>query len=162
MPWSVAQTHPNAAAIACLNLQRQGFSFYNPMVKERIKMKHGFTWRKAQMFSNYLFVEIIDQWRAVKSTIGISSVLMSESEKPGVMPVEFISYLKSQEGPDGLIVLKKSKFEKNCKVQVKSGPFAYQIGEFAGLSSHDRAYVLMTLLGTQRRIEMREDNLIAV
>lgn len=162
LPWSVAQTHPNAAAIACANLKRQGFSFYNPLIKERVKLKHGFTWRTAQMFSNYLFVEIVDQWRAVKSTIGISHVLMSESEKPGVMKDEFILGLKAKENSEGFIILGQSKFKQESKVQVKAGPFAYMTGKFDGLSSHDRVYVLLSMLGTERRIEMREDNLIAV
>lgn len=162
MSWSVAQTHPNAANIACVNLQRQGFSFYNPKIKERAVLKRGIIFRTTQMFSNYIFVDIIDQWRAVKSTKGILNLLMSESEKPGVLSDEFILSLKLKENSDGLIVLKQSKFEKGISVQVKSGPFAYAVCKFDGLSSHDRVFVMMSMLGTQRRVEMREDNLIAV
>lgn len=132
------------------------------MIKERVVLKVGVTWRKAQLFSNYIFVDILDQWRAVKSTVGISNVLMQESEKPAVMPIEFITGLKAQEGPDGLIRVNKSKFEKGDAVQIKSGPFAYEFAKFDGLSSRDRVYVLMSMLGTERRFEVREDNLIAV
>lgn len=125
-------------------------------------LKHGISWRTVQMFSNYLFVEIFDQWRAVKSTLGISNVLMAESEKPGVMTDEFIAALKAKEGPDGLIVLNKSKFKQGSMVQVKSGPFAYSLGTFDGLSSNDRVFVMMSMLGTTRRVEMREDNLLSI
>lgn len=162
LAWSVAQTHPNAGNIACVHLQRQGFSYYNPKIQERVKLKNGYGHRIAQMFSNYLFIDIADEWRAVKSTIGISHVLMQESEKPAVLKDEFITSLKAQENQDGLIVLGQSKFKKDGAVQIKSGPFAYAIGKFDGLSSRDRVYVLLSMFGTERRFEMREDNLIAI
>jgi len=132
------------------------------MISERVKLKHGFTWRTVQMFSNYLFVEIVDQWRALKSTNGISQLLMLEHEKPAIIQDEYIAKLRSQENKDGVIVLGKSKFKKYDSVQIKSGPFAYDVGVFDGLSSHDRVFVLLSFLGTQRRVEMREDNLILV
>lgn len=162
MPWTVAQTHPNAAGVACANLHRQGFEYYNPMIKERVKLKHGVAWRSAQMFSNYLFVQIVDQWRALKLTNGISQLLMLEHEKPALIQDEYIISLRAKEGKDGLIVLNKSKFNKSNAVQVKSGPFAYQVGMFDGMSSRDRVFVLLSMLGTKRRVEIAEDNLVAV
>jgi transcription antitermination factor NusG len=144
-----------------VNLQRQGFLYYNPKIQERVKLKHGYGQRIAQMFANYLFIDIADEWRAVKSTIGISHLLMQESEKPGVLKDEFITTLKAQENQDGFIILKKSKFIKHEPVHIKSGPFAYAVGCVDGMSSQDRVYVLLSFLGAQRRVEMREDNLIA-
>lgn len=145
-----------------MNLQRQGFSFYNPLMKERVKLKRGIGWRTVQLFSNYLFVEIIDQWRSVKSTRGISQLLMSEKEIPAVVSESYITWLRTFADDDGLITFNQSKFKRGDEVQIKSGPFAYSICQFDGLSSRDRVFVLLSMLGTQRRIEMNEENLIAV
>lgn len=160
MSWTVAQTHPNAAGIACVNLQRQGFSYYNPVMLERVKGK--ITFRKVQLFSNYLFVEIFDQWRSLKSTRGILNILTVEQEKPAIINEEYIAGIRAREDKDGFVVLSQSKFKHGSSVQVKSGPFAFQTGLFDGMSSHDRVYILLSMLGTQRRIEIREDNLVAV
>lgn len=161
MPWSVVQTKSNAAGIVCTNLTRQGFDYYNPKVKERIKLKQGLTWRTVQMFSNYVFVEIFDRWRAVKSTTGVCQLLMSESEKPAIVPDNFIATLKAREDKDGLIILNKSKFAMSQRVQIKSGPFAYESGLFDGARDRDRVFVLLSLLGSKRRVEVQEDNLVA-
>lgn len=144
-----------------MNLQRQGFSFENFLIRERVALKRGIGWRTVQMFSNYIFVEIVDQWRAVKSTRGISNLLMTEGEKPGVVPDEFITSLRALCGEDGLIVLNQCKFKNGDEVQIKSGPFAYMVAKFDGLSSRDRVFVMLSVLGATRRIEMREDNLVA-
>jgi transcription antitermination factor NusG len=158
--WAVAQTHPNAAGIACVNLKRQGFTHYNPLMKERIKGRA--TFRSVQLFSNYIFVAIENQWRAVPSTKGILDLLMLEHEKPAFVSEDYITGLRAREDKDGLIVLGQSKFKHGSKVQVKAGPFAFQNGLFDGVSSHDRVFILLSMLGTQRRVELSEDNLVAV
>lgn len=162
MFWAVAQTHPNAAGIACVNLHRQGFTYYNPLLKERYKSKRGLTYRTVQFFSNYIFVQIENQWRAVKSTKGILQLLTVENEKPAVVRDEFIADLKARENHEGLIVLGTSKFKTGNAVQIKSGPFAFQVGVFDGMSTRDRVFVLLSVLGTKRRVELLEDNLVAV
>lgn len=160
MFWAVAQTHPNAAGIACVNLTRQGFTHYNPKMKERIKGRAAY--RAVQLFSNYIFVAIENQWRAVRSTKGILDLLMLEHEKPAFVSDEYIAGLKAREDKDGLIVLKQSKFKHGEAVQVKHGAFAFQNGLFDCVSSHDRVFILLSMLGTQRRVELAEDNLVAV
>lgn len=158
MPWSVAHTHPNAAGVACRNLERQGFPFYDPKVKERIKLKRGLVWRTVQLFSNYIFVDTLDHWRAVCSTRGISQLLMADG-KPAVIADSLIDAWKAQENSEGLITFNESKFKFGDAVQVKSGPLAFQAGTFDGMSSRDRVFVLLASLG---RLEVAEDNLIAV
>jgi transcriptional antiterminator RfaH len=109
-----------------------------------------------------LFVEIIDQWRAVKSTRGILNLLMSEDEKPAVIEDSYITSLRARENKDGLIILGQSKFKNGNAVQIKAGPFAHAVGIFDGMGSRDRVYILLSMLGTKRRIEMSEGNLVAV
>lgn len=161
MAWSVVQSHPNASNIACAHLRRQGFTYYNPRYNERVKLKRGgISWRRTQLFSNYFFVCIADQWRAIKSTTGIANLLMAESEKPASIDDSFIDMLRSKEDPTtGLIILGKSKFNSGDVVQVKSGPFAFERGLFDCKRDDDRVYILLSMLGTQRRVEMLEDNL---
>lgn len=87
---------------------------------------------------------------------------MLEHEKPAFIADDYIAGLKAREDKDGIIVLGTSKFGKGDKVQVKNGPFAFTNGLFDGVSSHDRVFILLSVLGTQRRIELSEDNLVAV
>lgn len=87
---------------------------------------------------------------------------MLEPEVPAFVREDYISGLKAREDKDGLVVLKQSKFKQGEAVQVKHGAFAFQNGLFDCVSSHDRVFILLSMLGTQRRVELSEDNLVAV
>lgn len=87
---------------------------------------------------------------------------MLEHEKPAIVREEYLADIRAREDKNGFVVLSQSKFKRGSSVQIKSGPFAYQVGVFDGMSSHERVYILLSMLGTQRRIEILEDNLVAV
>lgn len=162
MPWSVVQTHLNAARVAGDNLARQGFNFYNPRYARKVVSARGrVTDQIFQLFPDYLFVAVVDGWRSLKSTIGVRQVLMAESEKPGLLSDDVITELRAREGDDGLVVM-SSRFALGQRVEVKAGPFNFELGIYDGQKDEERVYVLMSLLGAQRRLIMKERDLIAV
>ena len=61
--WSVARTLPQREAFAAERLIEGGFEVFLPKVKTK---------RAAEpLFHNYLFVKIVDRWRAIDRTLGI-------------------------------------------------------------------------------------------
>jgi len=159
--WSVLQTYPNASARVCNNLSRQQFEFYNPHFTTRVKVRGETVSRSAQLFQDYIFVFVVDRWRALKSTFGVLEVLMA-GETPAVVPARAIAKLKASEDDDGVVVLGKSGFELGQRVQIRRGVFALEFGLYDGQPARERARVLLNLLGAKRPVTLDEDNLIAV
>lgn len=163
MPWSVVQTHHNAAGVAVEHLVRQGFEVYDPRYLAKRKLADGRPGvRAVQLFPNYIFVHIVDRWRAVMSTIGVAKLLMSGDEKPAQVPPEVIDAIRGRQDKAGYVVLGKSKFEPGDRVQIKEGAFAFMTGICESQRDGDRVAILLSMLGTQRRVLIREENLVSV
>lgn len=58
-------------------------------------------------------------------------------------------------------MLRGARFRDGERVQATKGPFINEFGIYAGQSRKDRVFVLLTLLGGQRRVEIAESSLIA-
>jgi len=153
--WSVIETRSNAAAVAVRHLVQQNFEHYNPVISERTR----FGWRRAQLFPNYLFVRLRDQWRAVKSTKGVKDFLYTGVEKPARISDEVIAAIRSMENANGVVVLPKSKFKVGETVALRSSAGVIR-GIYNGMAGADRAIVLLHLLGRETRLEVKEVDLI--
>lgn len=145
MGWSVIKTHPHCSVLAAKHLQLQGFTHYNPIVNEPAKKG----WRKTQLFSNYIFVELKSSWPLMMSVIGISKVLISDG-LPIAVHDSVIEDLKAMEDADGIVQLNRSRFRHGDPVNIESGSFSFMAGLHEGQCSEDRVSVMLTLLGTQR------------
>lgn len=158
--WVVIQTKPRASAMVVKHLRQQGFEYYNPRTNLRLVSRGRVTFRRTQLFPDYIFVRVIDQWRALLSTLGVRRLLMSSDEKPAQIKSSIIRELQRAEDESGLVAL-GPKFKVGDKVQVKRGPFAYCTGLYDGQSDKDRSLVLLSWLGASRSVAFEEDNLIA-
>jgi transcriptional antiterminator RfaH len=79
--WAVCHTHPQAERWALLNLTRQGYEAYLPLmtVTRRDRVVRSMTHRvEVPLFSRYLFVNLqSDQrWVPVQYTLGVHQLLM--------------------------------------------------------------------------------------
>lgn len=148
---------------ALVNLRRQGFEYYNPRCLERHKNSSGNVVRRpAQLFVDYVFVSVVDRWRSLMATIGVSQLLMSAGGRPAEISQEVIDALRSREDASGMVVMRASRFRKGDGVELTSGPFSKTVGLYDGQSSRDRAFVLLSLLGSSRRVSVNEADLAAI
>ena len=75
------------------------------------------------------------------------------------MPDNVIAELRSRER-GGLIELSKPRGPRiGSRVKVTTGPFAGQLGIFAGMKPHQRVEVLLTLLGGQQRVSLSRETI---
>lgn len=163
MPYAVIQTHPHAANVAVRNLRRQDFEYYDPRIEVRCSARRARAMvTRVQLFPDYLFVKIVDRWRALKSTYGVRCVLECERNKPALLSDVEIERLRMLEDFEtGCIVLNKPKFEVGEKVQIEAGPFALASGLYDGQKDRERVFVLLNILGAKRRVEINERDLVA-
>ena len=156
--WIVAMTKPNCEAIAGTNLQRQGFISYCPRSLFKRPNKPPII---RPLFARYMFIAITDGWYSIKSTYGISRVLMADNGPCEIDP-SVIDSLKDREDRKGLVQLApKPKFLHGTAVRTNTGPLAGHLMLYEGMTTHDRVRVLVELLGRKVTVELEEKLLVA-
>ena len=154
--WIVATYKINEINIAEINLKNQGFDYYLPKI---ITKKHNSNPKEEAMFPGYIFINTnIDKCSSLKYTKGIKNII-----KFG----ENISYIANEEIESISKVEKSSrlkpfvkKIEIGQEVNIKSGSFKGNIAKICSLPSNKRVGILLHILGSLRRIDISEKDLI--
>jgi transcriptional antiterminator RfaH len=150
MPWSVARTQSQREAFAVDRLQERGFTVFAPKVETRRSVVY--------LFSNYLFVFIVDRWHAVDSTPGVLK-LIRFGDCPARVPDAEIASLLGRVDKTGVIRLPppppaapKRVFAKGARVKIIAGPFQGLAAVHSGMTVRDRELILLSVLGSQRPV----------
>lgn len=157
--WAAAIAKPNCHAKAEFNLLGQGFGVYVPWCDAG-------DGRRVSLFGRYFFVWIEGRWRAILNTPGVGGLVMG-TETPLAFRRGEVEKLQASEN-DGLVVVPSServavkiKFEKDQQVKILSGPFAGLCGVHQGMSTKQREYVLLSLLGRETVVKVAAQDLVA-
>lgn len=160
MAWIVVMTKPNSEAIAVENLKRQGYGYYFP----RILTLKGATALVRPLFPRYVFAQTDGSWYSLRSTRGVSYVLMND-DGPATISDEIIDSIRSKENERGLIDLRSDKPEKFVKgeaVRATDGVFqGLDLIYDQRLGDRERVRVLADLLGRQVPVIIEEKVLVA-
>ena len=90
---------------------------------------------------------------AARWSIGVIGLIM-DGIRPARVADQIIDDLRKRER-NGLIELPKRPGPKpGDQVRILQGPFAGQLGLYAGMRAHERVLVLLALLGGQQRVEL--------
>jgi transcriptional antiterminator RfaH len=108
------------------------------------------------LFPSYAFVLIELQWSQARYSPGVVRLVM-DGFAPAIVPDAVVASLKARE-VSGLIELlpPPPRFRRGDYVRVRRGPFANQVGLYAGMKPRDRVAVLLSLLGGSRRVELAD------
>ena len=163
--WYVVQTHPHAEATASRHLQRQGFETYLPRYRKRRRHARRLETVVAPLFPRYLFVAVdmsTQRWLSIRSTIGVTR-LVSNGDRPAVVPTSIFEALKRREDANGFIQLDRYPlFSPGDKVCVLAGSFQDCLGLYEGMSSGERVAILLELLGRKVRVTLNSELVAAV
>jgi transcriptional antiterminator RfaH len=143
--WVVVVTQANRERWAQENLARQGYESYFPKVVEIVRAKSSKECRIKPLFPRYGFVQVVDKWRSLLGTFGVTGVVGGET--PWYMSQADLNKVRLLENIDGYVVL--PKLREGQQVRVKGGLFTGQTGLHAGQRPNDRSKVLMAYLGRQ-------------
>lgn len=148
--WLVVHTHPRAEEKALANLCRQGFEVYLPRHVKRRRHARKTDFVRAPLFPRYLFVSLdrlYEQWRPILSTIGVCN-LVRQGDRPVTAAGGLIEELKARERQgDFDHEAQIRKIKPGDPVRITAGPFADIVGQFCGVATEQRVYVLLDLLG---------------
>tara|TARA_A100001388_G_scaffold215850_1_gene166360 strand:+ start:5037 stop:5513 length:477 start_codon:yes stop_codon:yes gene_type:complete len=154
--WLVATYKINDIKSVEINLTNQSLDYYLPKIVTK-KLNHNP--KEEVMFPGYIFINTgIDKYSSIKYTKGIKDII-----KFG----ENISYMTNDEIKSINLVEQSSKLEPlvskikiGQEVNIKSGSFKGNIAKICSLPSKKRVGILLHILGSLRRIDISEKDLI--
>ena len=153
--WIVARSKPNQDKTALINLERQNFEFFQPSFKTMSKIQNKFKEIIKPVFPGYIFVAINleeKNWHKINNTRGISRILVFGNEIP-LIRCELIKELKYRFSPNNNPrTVDQIKIGMNA--EITNGPFAELTGKIEKIDAMQRVWVLLDILGTQRRVSI--------
>lgn len=159
-PWYVAHTKPRQEEVARRNLLRQGYCVYLPQLTIRRgphgRQKGGLT----PLFPRYLFFQVRDAGQSISpvlSTHGVATIVRFGGV-PAVLRPETLEDLRALEYRQSIEAEESALLRPGRQVFVRTGPLAGLEGLVAMVSTQ-RVVVLMQLLGTQTKVELKPDQL---
>ena len=151
--WAAAQLQPQRDQLALHCLKLFGFETYAPRLRDQRTIRGCKVIKTPLLFPGYVFVLIQLQWSRARWSPGVVRLVM-DGITPAVVPDAVVTSLKARE-VNGLIELPPPpRFQRGDRVRVLHGPLAGQVGLFAGIKPRERVAVLLTLLGSSRRVEL--------
>lgn len=147
--WYVIQTKQLKEDLASINLTKQNFSVYSPLIEsceiKRFCKKNS----KKPLFPSYIFVfisSIKESWKKITYTRGVRKIItIGDSFIP--LPNDLIEALrkKEQNGTISLSKIKDLKIGDPCKIN--QGALINQECILSKFCSKERVKVLFTILG---------------
>jgi transcriptional antiterminator RfaH len=143
--WVLVKTKPRQEHWAKKNIENQGCEAFLPLFRDINKEKIRKPTELKPLFPSYLPVKIQGPWNFLRSTFGVSHIVMTAGE-PAIIRPEIILDLKNRQAKDGTIEVPQHRFDLGQEVRIKRGAFADCIGRFAGMSGKERVRILLGAL----------------
>lgn len=154
--WYLIQSKPRQEDTAVQNLENQRYTVFHP--KANIKGK------KVSLFPRYLFVQLDNEsqdWSPIRSTTGVLNFVRFGLEFAKV-PDQIVNLIKAQQQQTTDKIIDLSKFHKDDKVEILSGPFKGQKALFNNYNSDERVIVLLKILNNQQKLNFDSSELVAI
>ncbi len=157
LQWCALYTKPRKECQVCSFLEEEGYKVYLPTIPVRRRGRVV----TVPFFSCYLFARLNGalDFSAVRWTPGLRRIV-TFGDQTAVVPDDVISFLRER-----LATLREShcpvpRFKRGDRVRIRCGPFADFEGVFEqGLTSRDRAKILVDFLGQWTRCEVDIDSI---
>ena len=147
--WGVVRSQSQRERFASEQLGLRGYETFLPLVQTK---RAG---EARPLFNGYLFVQIVEQWRAINYTFGVLC-LVRVGDCPSRMPDAEVEALKAMV-VGGFVRLPDApaksarRFTKGEHVRITGGPFEGVRAIHSGTRAGDRERILLSLLGSSAR-----------
>lgn len=162
--WYLVYTKPRQESVARINLARQGYEIYLPLMRQTRRQRGRRRTLISPMFPRYLFVHLdrsTDNWGPIRSTLGVVSIVRF-GQMTAAAPDSLIALLHSREDEEGIQTLTPAEFRPGSKVRITDGAFMGYEGVYLARSSRERVVVLLQLCGKPARTLLDADYLEAI
>ena len=157
--WYLVYCKPRQEQVAKINLERQSFTAYLPLVRQLRRRRGRRIAVIEPLFPRYLFIQLsmqTDNWAPIRSTLGVSS-LVRFGTQAAVVPNDLICLLQSRDDPEGVQELPAPDYRPGDRVRIAEGVTQGYAGIFLAKSGKDRVLVLLDILDKQARVDVPRD-----
>lgn len=157
--WYVIQSKPHHEARAKINLERQGWVVYLPMIRQMRHRRGHWQQITEPLFPRYLFVRLNlghDNISSLRYTLGVQK-LVSFSDQPAVVPDHIVDALQLAEHQNHLATTTESLFKPGQKVVIAEGPLSALEALFLADKGEQRVTILLSLLGGEQQVTLHRD-----
>ena len=155
--WYLIHTKVSGEKSAQLNLERQGYEVYVPLLLQRAPALDRPRERVRPLFPRYLFLRLAEGRQSlspVHSTVGVSRVVRFGSQYTTV-PDGVLEQLRAREDPrTGLHRLREAPLSPGARVRITAGTFGGLEGIFERAAGTERVLILLDLLGQQASVRV--------
>lgn len=154
--WIAVQTKPNAFRQAEGALKRQDIPVFSPKVRKTVRRFGRIVPEVAPLFPGYLFVAVDlarPQWRAVKSTTGVSRIITRGVGEPAPLPECLMDGLIGRCDAEGFLLPPRT-VSPGDQVRLASGAFADLVAKVERIDERRRVWVLLEILGGLREVRV--------
>ena len=157
MSWIVARTESQREQTARRFLELAKFTVYIPVIRERQVKGGRRIVRLRPLFPSYAFIAFENgRWWDARWTIGVSAVIMTNGV-PAQLGDQVIDELRSRERGGAVELPRRETFRAGDRVRITAGVFNGHLGLFQGQLPRERIAILLSWLGTERRVELPKD-----
>ncbi|MEI8054779.1 MAG: transcription/translation regulatory transformer protein RfaH [bacterium] len=155
MNWCLIYTKPQQEKYALLNLERQGYKCYLPMVSIEKISRGLLTIVDEPLFPRYLFAGFDNaasnkSWSPIRSTKGVRGLVVFGT-KPAIVSEDLINAIRIREG---VINEPKQFFTPGELVTITDGVFAGVEAIYQMKDGESRIKVLIELIGKKTQISV--------
>ena len=161
--WYVVYTQSNQESRAELNLHRQGFEVWLPLIRRTRRHARRIDTVLTPFFPRYLFVRLAlsrQTWRSINGTFGVVHLLCN-GDTPLALPEGVVEEMMQKRDESGTIVDTSRRLTVGDAVEVTTGPLADVEGLFQSMSGPERVVLLVNLLGRKVRASLQLKDLAA-
>lgn len=147
--WYLVYSKPQQEERARINLDRQGYESFLPMMRVQRRRSGRFVTRIDPMFPRYLFARLDldnDSPAPIRSTLGVST-LVRFGQRPAVVPADLVESLMAASGEAGIVEnLVPPDVEPGTRVRVIDGLLQGYEGIVEARNGQERVRVLLDLV----------------
>ena len=150
--WYVVHTQTRQEARAEVNLRRQGFEAWLPVIRRSRRHARRVDSVLAPLFPRYLFVRLdltTQTWRSINGTFGVVHLLCN-GDTPLAVPPGMVEEIMQRRDETGIIIGSPHRLVAGMPVKVAMGRFDLE-GLFEAKSGQDRVVLFIKLLGREVR-----------
>lgn len=159
--WYLVYSKPRKEELARINLERQGYPAYLPMMRTPRRKLGRRIIRVEPMFPRYLFLHLnteTDNWAPIRSTLGVAN-LVRFGMYPSPVPDDLIAALRARDNASGVQDLPLNTFEEGQRVRIEEGPFMGYEGIFIARTGEERVLILLDIVGKAARAQVNIEHL---
>ena len=161
--WYLVYTKPRAENTSVLNIKNQGYEVFFPQIifeklgikEEKLKLE--------PMFPRYLFIKLNkekDNWITIKSTVGISHLVLF-GNKLAKVPNQVIESLKKISDKNGIFKQRTliSGYKQGDKIKIEKGILKGREAIFLSQKSKERVRVLLDIISHKTTVDLHTSDI---